>query len=110
MASSCVEKRGYATNFGSVDRVAATRRSRLLKLSIKVSSTKYSDSVERYTGAIMKLLGRLFCLFGLHKRSGRKVVRDGPTFVSECKYCGVRMRRDHRERWSVDQGPLIDNP
>lgn len=57
----------------------------------------------------MNMIRRFFCLFGMHKRSGRKVERDGATFVSVCKYCGIPMRRDYRERWSVDSGSDSSN-
>lgn len=46
----------------------------------------------------------LFCPLGRHERSRGKAKLDGPEILSECKHCGVAMRKDMERGWIVDPG------
>lgn len=39
------------------------------------------------------LLQRCLCLLGRHRRDGRKIWHDGDTWRSQCRGCGVQMKR-----------------
>ena len=49
---------------------------------------------------------RVACAVGRHERSGTLARIDGAgTFVSECKYCWIAMRRLGPKRWVVNRSP-----
>ena len=51
------------------------------------------------------MIGRLFCLFGYHKRDRDRVKREGSCFVTRCTHCDRPMRkpRDGKSGWEVEK-------
>lgn len=47
------------------------------------------------------VFGRLYCLFGRHRRSRRHVRFEDPDFISICRYCHQPMRRESSGEWVV---------
>jgi hypothetical protein len=49
------------------------------------------------------LFGRMLCAMGSHKRSRGRARRQGASWVSRCRRCGVPMRRTDSGDWEVDE-------
>lgn len=49
----------------------------------------------------MGVLGRIRCLFGIHRRSQGQAKIDAASgvYVSVCRHCGVPMQRRNDRRW-----------
>jgi len=52
---------------------------------------------------IVRRLRRLLCYFGRHHRSKSHARSTEAGVVSNCRYCGVPMRRGAGRKWPVDR-------
>jgi predicted secreted protein len=44
---------------------------------------------------------RLLCYLGLHRRSKSRAQYDGEDYVSVCRRCRARMRKEPSGRWTL---------
>lgn len=50
----------------------------------------------------MRIIGRVMCVFGVHKRDASRVAKRGSLYQAPCQHCGKRLQRlVDGGRWSV---------
>lgn len=65
-----------------------------------MSNGEHSGMVASFLGSLWQRVAR--CPRGKHTRSLKKVHKQGETYVSRCRGCGVAMVRKSKRNWVVD--------
>ena len=52
---------------------------------------------------MLRIVGRVRCLFGRHMRAKRHAKLVDGVYFSRCSYCGVKMRQRGNKDWVVER-------